>query len=116
MAIQKWSDDIIVAELTDDPVFTEELATLADMLTVKPSAVVLNLRSVTYLNSSNIARLLRVRKQMITGGRRMIICAANNQVGGVFMVTGLDKIFEFTNDVATALATVQLSPARPSAK
>jgi hypothetical protein len=26
----------------------------------------------------------------------------------VFLVTGLDKIFEFTNDIATALASLQL--------
>lgn len=111
MAIQKWSDEIIVAELADDPHFTEEMSNLADMLATKPSNVVLNLGTVTFLNSSNIARLLRLRKQMINSGQRLVMAGLNNQVWGVFLVTGLDKVFEFTNDVATALATIQLTPA-----
>ncbi len=111
MTIQEWSDDIVVAELADDPEFTDEMAALADLLAGKPVNVVLNLGPVSFLNSSNISRLLRLRKQMLTNGRRLILCAANNQVGGVFVVTGLDKIFEFTQDVATALAKVQLSDA-----
>jgi len=30
----------------------------------------------------------------------------------VFLVTGLDKIFQFTNDISTALATVQMGGAK----
>ena len=110
MAIQNWSEDITVAELADDPQFTDELSTLADVLAERPANVVLNLGTVSYLNSSNIARLLRLRKQMTNANRRLILCGVNNQVWGVFLVTGLDKIFEFTNDVATALAMMQLGP------
>ncbi len=109
MAIQNWSEEITVAELGDDPQFTDELSTLGEVLAAKPANVVLNLSTVSYLNSSNIARLLRLRKQMTNSGRRLILCGVNNQVWGVFMVTGLDRIFEFTNDVATALAMMQLA-------
>jgi anti-anti-sigma regulatory factor len=48
--------------------------------------------------------------------RRLIFCEVNNQVWGIFLVTGLDKIFDFTNDIATALASVQLGPAGGGAK
>jgi anti-anti-sigma factor len=116
MAIQNWSDDIVVAEIADDPQFTEEMSTLADLLGQRPANVVVNLSGLGFLNSSNIARLLRLRKQSLAAGRRLILCAANNQVWGVFLVTGLDKIFEFTSDVATALATMQLSAERRPAK
>ncbi len=109
MAIQNWSEEIIVAELADDPQFTDEMATLAGMLSEKPADVVLNLGAVGFINSSNIAKLLRLRKQVLGSGRRLILCAVNNQVWGVFQVTGLDKIFQFTNDVSTALATMQLA-------
>ena len=111
MTIQEWSDDIIVAEMSDDPQFSEEMAALQDKLTGRSAHVVLNLGPVTFINSSNIARLLRLRKQMSSDDRRLIICGANNQIWGVFQVTGLDKIFTFTADVATALATIQLTPA-----
>jgi len=111
MTIQNWSDEITVAELADDPQFTDEMSTLGDVLAEEPANLVLNLSGVSYLNSSNIARLLRLRKQMINAERKMILCGVNNQVWGVFLVTGLDKIFTFTNDVATALAKMQLEAA-----
>ncbi len=109
MTIQKWSDDITVAELTDDPQFTDEMTALADTVADEPANVVLNLTPVSYLNSSNISRLLRFRKAMIGSGKKLILCGVNSQIGGVFQVTGLDKIFDFTDDVSTALATIQLS-------
>jgi anti-anti-sigma regulatory factor len=66
---------------------------------------------VAYLNSSNIAKLLRVRKTMIAAGRKLKICGVTPHVWGVFLVTGLDKIFDFTDDVATALAFLQIETA-----
>jgi anti-anti-sigma factor len=116
MTIQNWSDDIIVAELADDPQFADEMAALAEMLSGKSANVVLNMQAVTFLNSSNISRLLRLRKQMLSAARRLIICGIGDQVGGVFAVTGLDKIFEFTNDVATALAKTQLGEGQRAPK
>jgi len=108
MAIQEWSDDIIVADLGDDPQFTDELAALIDKLEAGPKNVVLNFAAVGFVNSSNIAQLLRLRKMMITSEKKLILCDVNTQVWGVLLVTGLDKIFEYTNDVSTALAMLQL--------
>ena len=108
MAIQNWSDDIVVAELGDDPQFTDELTALTDALESSPRHVVLNFAAVGFINSSNVAKLLRLRKTMGNAGRRLVLCEVNTQVWGVFLVTGLDKIFTFINDVATALASLQL--------
>ena len=109
MAIQEWSDTIRVAQLNDDPQFTEDLAALTEALDARPTHVVLNLGALGFVNSSNVARLLRLRKRMLTLQRRLILCEANSQVWSVFQVTGLDKIFDFTKDVSTALAKVQLT-------
>jgi len=108
MAIQKWSENITVVELGDDPLFSDELVSLLDRIEAGPSDVVLNLAAVSFINSSNVAKLLRLRKMMITSGRRLLLCGANTQVWGIFLVTGLDKIFEFTNDISTALTTLQM--------
>lgn len=115
MAIQNWSDDIVLAELADDPQYTDETAALGEALAKKPANVVLNLGGVTFLNSSNIARLLRLRKQIMNAGRKLVLSGVNDQVWGVFLVTGLDRIFEFSNDVSTALAGIQLAD-KPDAK
>lgn len=109
MAIQKWSENITIVELGNDPQFTDELTSVIETLEEEPSDVVLNFSAVSFVNSSNVAKLLRLRKQMMSCDRRMLLCGVNTQVWGVFLVTGLDKIFEFTGDIATALATLQMA-------
>ncbi len=109
MAIQKWSETITVVELQDDPQFAEDLNEVVDELDAQPTDVVLNFGGVDYINSSNVALLLRLRKIMAGLDRKLILCEVARQVGGVFSVTGLDNIFEFTNDVSTALASIQLA-------
>jgi anti-anti-sigma factor len=108
MAIKEWSDDVYLVELSDDPQLTDDLTALMDRLEASPRDVVINFGAVGFVNSSNIARLLRLRKMMIAVQRRLIFSDVNSQVWGVFVVTGLDKIFEFVKDVSTALATMQI--------
>ena len=108
MAIQNWSDEITIVELNDDPQVTEDLDGLMDSVERNPTDVVLNLAALGFINSSNVAKLLRVRKVMLAVDRRLVLCDVNAQVWGIFLVTGLDKIFEFTSDVAIALASLQM--------
>ena len=115
MSIQKWSDSITVVELADDPLFTDEMNALNEAVEKKPVNVVLNFSGVSFINSSNLARLLRLRKSMISSGRMLTLCGVSTQVWGVFLVTGLDKIFEYTKDITTALAMMQMTPS-PSRK
>jgi len=111
MTIQNWSDNITIVELHDDPQFTEDLDGLMDSVESNPTDVVLNFAAVGFINSSNVAKLLRIRKVMLAVDRRLVLCDVNAQVWGIFLVTGLDKIFEFTSDVAIALATLQMEMA-----
>jgi anti-anti-sigma factor len=113
MPVQEWSDDILVVELNDDPQFSDDMTAAVEAAESSPRHVVLNMSTVGFINSSNIAKLLRLRKQLIGAQKRMILCGVTTQVWGVLMVTGLDKILEFTKDIATALATVQLTPPKP---
>ncbi len=109
VSIENWSDSIVVADLQDDPVLTDDLTGLFDQLDKKPGVdVVLDFAGVSYLNSSNIAKLLKVRKKLISDKRRLVICGIDTNVWGLFLVTGLDKVFEFADSVATGLAAVQI--------
>jgi anti-anti-sigma factor len=108
MAFQNWSDEIMMGELVEEPNFTEDLTGLLAQIEAKPRHVVLNFGAVDFLNSSNIAKLLKLRKMLISADKRLVLCALNTQVWGVFLITGLDKIFEYTDDTATALAALQL--------
>lgn len=110
MPVQDWSDQIIVVDLQDDPAFTEDADAALELVETRgPKDVVLNFAGVSFLNSSNIARLLKLRKVVsINYGRRLILCGIGTHVWGVFLVTGLDKVFEFADDVSSGLAAVQM--------
>lgn len=110
MSIESWSDNILVVEPHDDPGFADDLTAIFEHIETKANVdVVLNFSGVNYLNSSNIAKLLKLRKQLLTDKRRLVLCGTNTNVWGLFLVTGLDKVFEFADTVATGLATVQIA-------
>ncbi|MEE9293500.1 MAG: STAS domain-containing protein [Phycisphaerae bacterium] len=110
MPIQNWSENIVLAELQNDPVCTDDLNALSEQLTANKDAdVVVDFSNVNYLNSSNIAKLLKLRKLVvISNHRRMVLCAINSHVWGVFLITGLERLFEFADTVALGLAGIQI--------
>ena len=110
MSVQHWSENILLADLQDDPAFSDDLVAVGEQVAANPNLdVVLNFAQITYLNSSNIARLLKLRKTVCISNRRKLkICGVNTHVWGVFLVTGLEKVFEFTDDVAMGLTSVQI--------
>jgi len=110
VSIENWSDNIKVVELQDDPTFSDDLNTLQEQLADQNEVdVVMNFSAVNYLNSSNIARLLKTRKLLINHNRKLVLCGITTNVWGLFLVTGLDKVFDFTDSVSTALASVQIA-------
>lgn len=110
MPIQNWSDSVLLVELADDPQFTDDLTVLLESVEKNKNLdVVLNFLAVNFLNSSNIAKLLKLRKILATNNHRKLkLCAVNTHVWGVFLVTGLDKIFEVYDDVASGLTSLAL--------
>ncbi len=114
MSLNEWSDKIILAETGEEPAFSEDMTSLmtivedAEQGTRDMPDVVVNLAEVDYLNSSNIAQLLRLRKRLAASGARLRVCSVRDQVWGVLLVTGLDKLFDFHDATATAIASLQL--------
>ncbi len=110
MPIENWSDSVLLVELADDPMFTDDMNTVLETVEARDDLdVVLNFQNVTFVNSSNIAKLLKLRKALaVNRQHKLKICAVNTHVWGVFLVTGLDKIFDVYDDVASGLASLQL--------
>ena len=108
MTTQDWSDDIAMVDLLDDPDLSDELINLTDEMEKKTKDVVLNFSQINFLNSSNISRLLKLRKVIIEGQHRLLLCSIPVQVWGVFLLTGLDTLFDVAEDTASALATMQI--------
>ena len=109
MPLEKWSDNTIVVHLADDPQFTDDLEGVEQALGQGRCDAVLDFGSVRFVNSSNIARLLRVRSRLTQHEGRLVLCNLSTQVWSAFLITGLDKVFTFSDNVTTALATLQMA-------
>lgn len=110
MSLKNWSESILLVELNDDPLFTEDLIAAIDRVENGAAPdVVLSFAGVSYVNSSNLAKLLKLRRLLLAADRQLRLCCIDSHVWGVLLATGLDKIFEFCDDVTTALASLQLT-------
>lgn len=110
MPVEQWSEQVLLGELGDDPQFTDDINSIIEQCTENGRQdVLLNFVAVEYLNSSNIAKLLRLRKLVtVTNGRKLKLCGISTQVWGVFLVTGLDRVFDVVDDVPSGLAGLQI--------
>lgn len=110
MPLQEWSESTLIAEMNDEPLFSEDFESLVSRLQSggETPDVIVNLLAVTRLNSSNLAQLLKLRKMLISADKRLRICSVEDSLWSVFIVTGLEKLFEFTDDVSTSLASLQI--------
>jgi len=116
MPIQNWSERILLVTLSDDPQFTDDMNGVTELVKQRGGGdVLVDFTEVNFLNSSNIAKLLKLRKMLTsTHPGRMELCCVGTSVWGVFLVTGLDKLFEFADDVATGLTSLQLESGPPN--
>lgn len=105
MALERWSDRVVVVHLADDPTFTDDLLTFDTSI---GGDLVLDFAGVRHINSSNLGRLLKLRDQAQREHVRLMLCGLNTEVWGTFLTTSLDCLFEFSDNVPTALATLQM--------
>jgi len=112
----EWAEGILLAELSDEPELSEEFSAIFARIITRPGEapagavphVVLNFSGVSYLNSSHIAAMLRMRKRLLEARKTLVLCSLGDEVWSMMLLTGLDKVFQFSPDTMTALARVQL--------
>jgi len=111
MSVEAWSETVWLARVNDDPGFAEDLQTLTDRSEKGEFTrdVVIDMSGLTHINSSNLSALLRLRKALIDQDARLRLAAPPDSVWAVFMTTGLEKVFEFSEDVMIALTSLQLN-------
>lgn len=107
MPEERWSSGITVVRLGDDPQFTEDTDALLEQPNL-PGDIIFDFSAVNVINSSNLAALLRIRRVASSQHKRMILCGARDAAWTAFLLTGLDKVFSFAQDVPTALANMQM--------
>ena len=112
-----WSDHIVLANLADEPEFSEEFTAIFARVEGEGAAqgsisgvpnVVLNFGDVTHLNSSHLAMLLKLRKRCVEAGRSLVLTSQNEDLWSILILTGRDKVFIVAPDVPTGLASLQI--------
>lgn len=108
MPIEIRPDRIALVRLSDNPHFTVDIDALSRLNLPQPPAVALDFANVRHINSSNLARLLRLRKTLIESDGKLALFALNAQVAGIFQVTALDKVFVIAKDLEAAVSVCRV--------
>jgi anti-sigma B factor antagonist len=111
MALEKWSDRVAMARPASDAQLGEDIGGVEEMLAHAPVDVVVDFSEMTFLGSTDLARLIALRKKLIAAGTKLVLCGVPTQLHGTFQVTGLTKIFSFADNISTALASLQMGGA-----
>ncbi len=110
MGIQNWSDDVILVDLVPEPDLGDEVVSLTQTVRDRGDCdVVVDFSAIDIITSSSLSKLLKLRKMMTDCGHNLIFCSVAPATKGVFIVTGLDDVFEFVDDKFVALASLQMT-------
>lgn len=111
MPIERWSEDIWIVRLQNEPGFSDDVLPLLQRIELDdaPHGLVFDFSEVTQINSSNLSQLLKLRKTAADHKVQLRLTSLSDAVWSVFLMTGLEKVFPFAQDSATALAELQIS-------
>lgn len=110
MAIQDWSENIILVDLPPEPQMGDELEAVTAIVCDRADCdVVVDFSSVDIITSSSLSKLLKLRKLLTDCEHQLVFCSAAPATKKIFSITGLDEIFEFVDDKLVALAGLQMT-------
>ncbi len=109
MGIQNWSENIVLVDLPAEPLMSDELKTVADIVRDRGDCdVVMDFSNIDIITSSSLSKLLKLRKMLLDWDHQLIFCNVAPATKGIFAVTGLEGIFKVVEDKFVALAGLQL--------
>jgi len=73
----------------------------------KAGKVAVDFKGVTYVDSSGLATLVEILKNMRRYGGRMNLCGLAPKIKSLFEITKLDKLFEILADEGEAVAALE---------
>lgn len=75
------------------------------LISKKTPKIVINLSQVTYVDSSGLATLVEILKNMRAYGGRLRLTNLSSKIKSLFEITKLEKLFEIMAEEADAIAT-----------
>ncbi len=103
------SKDVLLVKLpSKSPKITNELKAVNETVSKKGNRdVIIDFSRVEIINSANISNLLILYNLLQNSGCRLILCNVATVTKCIFVVAGLNEVFEFVDDKPAALVTVQ---------
>ncbi|MEM8875661.1 MAG: STAS domain-containing protein [Planctomycetota bacterium] len=110
MAIEQWSESVLVGRLRDDPVLADDLDSIVARIETDPCDVILDFAEVTFVSSSNLAGILRLRNELRDrdAEKNILLSSVGPKILSTFTVTGIDKLFDFAENLPMALAQLAI--------
>jgi anti-anti-sigma factor len=109
MAIQEWSEQIVIVDLPEEPDAGDELNSVLQMVRENDEYnVIIDFAGVDIVTSSSISALLKLQKILHDSGRRLFFTDVSPATRNIFRVTGIEELFNFISDKFTALASLQM--------
>jgi anti-anti-sigma factor len=110
MPLRQEPDGLLVLDLGDEPQFSADIQELNDrMAAYGPGNLVVNLGSVTLLNSSQLAALVHIRSQLMAGDKRMVLCSLPTRLQTTLKTSGLERAFVCAPDLKSARQSFQVN-------
>jgi len=108
MGIKNLSKDVLLVELpSKSPRIAIELKAVNETVSKNGSCdVIIDFNRVEIINSANISNLLILHNMLQNSGHRLIFCNVATVTKCIFVVAGLNEVFEFVDNKSKALATV----------
>ena len=103
----RWVDRTAIADVAGEIDLNSSLDFQQDLLKLldkSPQRIVINLRDVSYMDSSGVASLVKLLSRVRKSGVSLRLAALSDRVRGVFEITRLDSVFEIFATEEEALA------------
>lgn len=79
--------------------------TFDKLISKKEPKIIINFSKVTYVDSSGLATLVEILKNMRTYGGRLRLTNLSPKIKSLFEITKLEKLFEILTDEEEAIST-----------
>ncbi len=108
MGIDHSSQGILTVDLLPEPDMGNELEKVNKIAREEANCdVIVDFSSVDIITSSNIAKILKLKKLLDGFGHRLVLCGLISATKQIFKLAGLDQVLEFADDKSSALTTVK---------
>lgn len=93
----EWRQDVAIVSVEGEVDLTRSLRfqrDLSELLEQEPRVLVIDLKDVTYMDSSGVASLVKILSSVRKAGRTLRLASPGHRVRSILEITRLDKVFE----------------------